>query len=704
MSLLRRLFLQLVFGSILAVIPVVCLTTFPPLFGAEISPDPSKDAVAVRIQSLRAEIAYHDHLYFVENAPVISDYAYDQLKAELATLEARFPEVAATLPPPTASLGPTGTVPHRIPMLSLDKIYEPDAWESFRKRLAEASVDREVEVVMQPKFDGIAVDLRYLEGKLDQASTRGDGHHGQDITAHLRAIAPESEHLGGDGPFPTLVEIRGEVFASFETFAKLNDARKESGLEPFAHPRNFAGGALAGETLSPEAAHALDLVVYAIGTWEPQTTVPESETALHERFVAWGLPAIPVERHLPLSAATWDAIQAFGHDRREWPFPTDGVVVKANDRRLQTELGLGATAPRWAVAVKFAPPQAPTILRAVVPEIGRTGVLTPVAEFDPVVISGAEISRASLHHYDLVAALDLHLGDTIHVERAGEIIPQVVRADPTQRAPRAVAIAPPSVCPNCESATERRGVALYCPNAHCPGRLVRRLEHLASESALSIDGLGPETLEFLVRNGEIDSIDDLFELTEEDLRSSGIRNAEAIVASLTKSRGAPLWRVLIGLGIPEIGPARAKQLAATLPSLDALLDHEAWQEIEVPDVIRENVDTFLADPGYRATVAKLAELGIGTAKTTPIGDGLLSGTTFVFTGTLRAMTREEAISAVEALGGITRSSVSGATDYLVVGINPGKKLEEARARASVKVLDEAAFLALLESAEGDSSL
>lgn len=588
-------------------------------------------------------------------------------------------------------------------MLSLEKIYDADSWNRFRERVREGSENSEPSLLLQPKYDGIAVSLRYIEGKLIQAATRGDGWHGQDITAHVLAIAPKVGQLHADSgttTSPALLEVRGEIHAPLDRFQALNEERRASGLEGYLHPRNFAGGVLARDQADDEELACLELVIFGIGAWEPSRHRPTTESALLQKLKLLGLPVVPRVKELSLEESSWEAILHFAEDRNEWAYPVDGIVAKVNEYELQNTLGLGATAPRWAAAIKFAPPEALTTLRAVVPEVGRTGVLTPVAEFDPVLLSGAEISRASLHHYAHVEALGLHLGDTIHVERAGEIIPQVSRVEADRRASDAVPITPPTHCPSCHAETIREGVAIYCPNASCTGRLVRRLEHFASDNAMAIDGLGRETLEYLVRIGAIRSLEDIFALSEEQLAHHGVRDASRVHDAIEASKEQPLWRVLVALGIPQIGPARAKILATSLSSLRELLDPFALDQMELPTIVSEQLRSFLAESVNRQTIAALASAGLGKPRTLSGTQTPLTDRIFVFTGTLRDMSREEAVARVEALGGAARSRVSGTTDYLVVGINPGGKLEEARQR-NVTILDEAAFLQLLaEAADG----
>ncbi len=537
-----------------------------------------------RIATLRAEIAYHDQRYFQEAAPEITDYEYDQLKRELRRLEAAAGEVSdevvgSDLDRDDAS---GARIAHGAPMLSLDKAYEDAEVARFFARVAAASPDEPVRFAIEPKFDGVAVNVVLRRGRLVRASTRGDGERGEEVTAQLRVVRGLDYEWAFDARAPRIeeIELRGEVYQSQAAFAQLNAERVAAGLEPFRHPRSVAAGSIKLDDLEDLATRRLSLVFHGWGAVKPAEAAPQSVMEFQRWLEGVGLPAV-ADAHFatPDSAAELNALVA---RRREetWPYPTDGLVLKVDDVSLQQVLGNGPTAPRWALARKFTPPRAETVLRRIVWQVGRTGGLTPVAEFDPVVLGGATIQRASLHNAAEIVRRDLRLGDTVWIEKAGQIIPQVAGVEVAKRPAGAMPFRAPQWCPSCAKPlrNNKSNTLLQCEYWPCPDQLEQRLLHFASRSALRIRGLGPGMAEKLVESGLVRATPDLYELKEAQLvglPGVGPRTAESLVAAIAESRHASLVQVLVGLGLPGMGPARAQERAGEISSLEELVDEPA---------------------------------------------------------------------------------------------------------------------------------
>ena len=549
--------------------------------GAAGSPD-ATDAGA-RIAALRAEIAHHDELYFRRATPEITDTAYDALKRELAALEREHPaEAAAAAPLP--ALGDDHTdgfqrVPHRAPMLGLDKSYTEAELRAWQAGVTARTGLSDVAISVEPKVDGVAFSATYERGALVRVLTRGNGASGDDVTATARRIRSLPAQLAIRGPdgtanaIPDLIELRGEAYVSGAAFARLNREREAADEEPAAHPRNLAAGIL--KQLAPEEAElsALDVVFYNWGACEPASAAPESQRGFHEQARRLGLPVIDHIRMANDADALWQAVQALGSERRSLAYPTDGAVAKVDAVAVRRQLGESDAAPRWALAYKFAAERATTRLRAITIQVGRTGRLTPVAELEPVALAGSTISRASLHNPAALARLDARIGDRVVLEKSGEIIPQIVAVDRAQRPAESAAYAFPANCPECgtpvvfsEGRTEAR-----CPNEFCAAKVRARIEHFAD--CVEIKGLGPATITTLVARGLVRDPGDLYRLRREQLVALpgiGVKKAAALLAAIERSTRAELWRVLAGLGIPRVGPVAAKKLAAQYGSLGKL--------------------------------------------------------------------------------------------------------------------------------------
>ncbi|MEY4940994.1 MAG: hypothetical protein RIQ93_2729 [Verrucomicrobiota bacterium] len=672
------------------------------------SHSPSAPATPLaQIEALRREIARHDTLYHRQAAPEISDADYDQLKRRLRELEQTFP-AAAREATPLAEMGDdrTGlfqTQRHREPMLSLEKVYAEAELLAFHARLTKQLGREDLAYVVEPKFDGIAVSVTYENGALVRAVTRGNGAEGDDITANVRKITgfPRILRPRNDAGVPNLIpeaiEIRGEIHVPFAEFTRVNAEREADGEVAFAHPRNLAAGTIRQLDARDIANRGLQVVFYGLGACAPATAAPPTQQALHAQLMAWGLPGV---------AQTWTAkgkkellaaLEMFRGARVSFTFPTDGAVVKLDSGALQREAGVSEHAPRWAVAFKFAPERAATKLLAITAQVGRTGVITPVAELAPVVLGGSTVSRATLHNRDEITRKDIRVGDSVYVEKAGEIIPAIVGVDLARRPPGAPPYIFPAHCPGCGSAiTVRAGeAAVRCLNASCPAQLRRRLEHFASKACVDIGGLGPALIDALVEKRLVSSVADLYRLRRQDLGAAGKnagKSGDQLLARIEARKTAELWRFIYGLGIPQIGAVTARELARRFGSLEALAELREGQPADRGSEAARNdpalraLATHFADARNRAVVAQL--LAAGVRPTAPGAGTTLAGKTFVLTGTLPTLSRAQATKLIESAGGKVSNNVSRGTHYLVVGAEPGAKLAQAQA-LGVAMIDEA---------------
>ncbi len=695
-----------------------------PAAGAQAS-SPAVDSNAARsltavearqkIEALRGEIAHHDALYHQKAAPEISDYDYDQLKIRLRELEKTFPAVAAAVPPvPEVGDDRSGlfqTYRHRERMMSLDKTYAEADLRAFHARLARQLGRDDLEYVVEPKFDGFAVSVTYEQGRLVRAVTRGNGVEGDDITANAlmirrlpRALRAAADN-GGANPIPDVVELRGEIYVSFAEFQRINAEREAAGETVFANPRNLATGTIRQLDPAEVARRNLEIVFYGIGACEPAAMRPATQHGLHDQLRAWGLPGIA--KYWPARGVgeLWSAVQAVGRARADLGFPTDGAVAKLDSAALQREVGATDSAPRWAIAYKFAPERAETQVTAITVQVGRTGVLTPVAELAPVSLGGSTVARATLHNRDEIARQDIRVGDFVYVEKAGEIIPAVIGVNVARRPASTQAFVFPAACPSCRTAVVQRAseAAVRCVNPACPAQLRRRLEHFASAGCVDIDGLGGAMIDALVDRGWVWDIPDLYRLRRADLLTLGRnveRSTDRLLAAIDASKRVELWRFVYGLGIPQVGASAAKELARRYRSLDALA---AGGNPDVPsdDATGRAVAAFFAEPRHRALVTELVAVGVQPAAPVAAG-GRLAGRTFVLTGTLPTLTRAQAVAQIEAAGGKVASGVSRNTHYLVTGAEPGAKLEQARALGG-SIIDEATLREMLADTPADDA-
>ena len=558
----------------------------PGLVGAETLPLTAIEA-AERLDVLRTEIASHDELYFKKAAPVISDQAYDQLKRELAALELAFPDAAregsAVDGMGDDRTGSFVTQRHRVRMLSLNKSYTETELRAFDARLTRQLGRRELDYVVEPKFDGLAISVTFEKGKLVRAVTRGNGAEGDEVTANVLTIRSLPQTLKAESaaerklnPMPDLVELRGEIFISYPEFARINRERESAGEAPFANPRNLAAGTLKQSDLGLVAQRRLEIVFYGCGACEPAEMRPDSQQALLRQFRAWGLPTVEAPRVVRGADAMWRAVQALGRERPHFNFPTDGAVVKLDAVALQEKIGVTAQAPLWAMAYKFATARAETQLRAITLQVGRTGVLTPVAELVPVRLGGSTNARASLFNGDEIIRRDIRVGDFVYVEKAGEIIPVIAGVNRARRGAETKPYVFPAVCPNCQGNLVRpvAEAAWRCPNSNCPAQVKRRVEHFASTACLAISGLGPATVDKLVQHGWVKNVADLYRLRREDLLSLGSntgKSTDHLLRAIEQSKHAPLWRFIFGLGIPQVGEVASRALAQRFGGLVELM-------------------------------------------------------------------------------------------------------------------------------------
>ncbi len=669
--------------------------------------DPRMDAEK-RVSELHTVLEYHNRRYYQLDAPEISDAEYDELFRELAALEEKYPElVTATSPTQRVGGAPVGrfrTVIHRMPMLSLENATNG---EEIRTKL-DARIKKElgledvaaVAYMCEPKMDGLAVELIYEQGELLVASTRGDGITGEDVTQNIRTIRGLPLRLTGEG-VPSLLEVRGEVYLSLESFQKTNREREENGEAPFANPRNAAAGSL--RQLDPRitASRPLSMFCYAPGLVEGATF-----SSQHEFLTAaagWGLPVNPLARRVEDVNGAVAYYHEMQEARESLPYEIDGTVVKVDSFLLQRELGEKSRSPLWAIAGKFPPRQAETQLEDILLSVGRTGVITPVAQLRPVEISGVTVSRATLHNWDELAAKDIRIGDTVVVERAGDVIPAVVRVVTTRRTGAERTIPPPQFCPDCGSAVVRIAdeVALRCMGISCPPQIRESLKHFASRGAMDIEGLGDKVVEQLLSLGLVRTVADLYRLTKDDFmrfERMGDKLASNLLNALEASKTRDLARFVFALGIRHVGQRTAKTLAQAFGSLDNIGNATVDELTSVRDIgatVAQSIFTFFATPDNRTVIEQLNELGVCPAAVAKTVGGPLSGRNFVFTGTLTRFSRDYARKLVEDQGGNVIGSVSKKTDYVVAGDEAGSKLIKAR-EFGIAVIGEQEFLDLLE--------
>ncbi len=657
-----------------------------------------------RVEKLREEIRRYDYHYYVLNQPLISDAEYDKLFHELVELEAKYPELV-TPDSPTQRVGAPpaeefAAVEHAVPMLSLQNCFSDGELEEWDERVRRLLGGEPVEYVCEPKLDGLSVELVYVDGVFTVGSTRGDGRVGEDVTRNLRTIKQVPLRLFPlDGKVPRLLEVRGEVYMEKEAFRRLNEERERLGEPLFANPRNAAAGSLRQLDPNVTAARPLKVFFYALGRVEGIEI--RSQAELLTIFPRLGLPANPLWK----LCKTLEEVKEFYREllarRHELLYEADGMVVKVNDFAQREILGEVSRAPRWAIAYKFPAEEATTRVLDIVVQVGRTGALTPVAILAPVEVSGATVSRATLHNEDEVRRKDVRIGDWVIVRRAGEVIPEVVKSIPERRTGQEQEFKMPKRCPACGGPVIRPPgeVAYRCENLSCPARIKESIRHFASRRAMDIEGLGEKLVDKLVETGLVRKLSDLYRLKKEDLvnlERMGEKSAQNLLEQIERSKSAGLARLIFALGIRYVGEHLAEVLAEHFPSLDALSRASYEELIPIPEVgprIAQSIADFFQNEENRKLVRELKELGVRMEAEKP-KEGPLSGKTFVFTGTLSAFTREEARQIVESLGGRVATGVSRKVDYVVVGADPGEKLRKAQ-ELRITVLTEEEFRKLV---------
>lgn len=664
-----------------------------------------------QIEKLREEIEYHNHRYYVLDDPVISDAEYDQLMRELESLENQYPQFK-TPTSPTQRVGAPPlekfeTVRHTVPMLSLANAFEEGEVREFDrrvKRLLESSQD--VEYCAELKMDGVSVELIYEDGHFVTGSTRGDGFVGENVTQNLKTIKsiPLTLRAPKDRSIPSRLEVRGEVFLPLQAFQALNLKREQGGEPLFANPRNAAAGSLRQLDSSITARRPLDIFCYGVGRLVDG--IFSAQWDLLEGLKGWGFKVSPHRKHCRNIEEALTYYREVDELREKLPFEIDGVVIKVDSFRLQERLGTIARSPRWALAFKFKPKQMTTKVLRITVNVGRTGALTPTAVLEPVRVGGVTVSSATLHNQDEIDRKDVRVGDTVVVQRAGDVIPEIVKVIPEKRTGQEKKYRLPDHCPVCGSEVDRpEGESVArCTGIACPAKLKETIIHFASRDAMNIEGLGEKIIEQMVDKGLIHDYADLYALTLEDiltLERMGPKLAGNILSAIRKSKKTSIARLIYALGILHVGEHMAKLLAQELPSIDELsrASQENLTAIKgIGEQIASSIVKFFQQPGNQKVLHKLKDLGVeypAPEARPPKRDRSWVGKTFVFTGALQSLSREEAESRVEARGGKSSSSVSKKTDFVVVGEDPGSKFEKAR-QLGVKVLSEKEFLKMFQ--------
>ncbi|MBT2970790.1 MAG: NAD-dependent DNA ligase LigA [Candidatus Thiodiazotropha sp. (ex Ctena orbiculata)] len=668
----------------------------------------ARDA-AQRIESLREEINYHNRQYYVFDDPKISDAAYDRLLRELTQLESAYPQLV-TPDSPTQRVGDKplegfDEVVHRLPMLSLDNAFDEAEMGEFERRIRDRlklDGDEAIRYLAEPKLDGLAVNLRYEQGKLVQAATRGDGSRGEDVTSNVRTIKAIPLSLQGDD-WPGILEVRGEVFMPHAGFEALNRRARETGEKGFVNPRNAAAGSL--RQLDPRLTAKRPLSFYAYGLGEVvPAPIAEQQSASIRRLQQWGLPISPLQDVVTGVDGCIDYFQRIVQQRDELAYDIDGVVFKVDELELQQQLGFVSRAPRWAIAYKFPAQEETTQVEAIEFQVGRTGAITPVARLAPVFVGGVTVSNATLHNMDEVMRKDVRPGDRVIVRRAGDVIPEVVSVVAEKRQAGARRVSLPTACPVCGSdiiKPEGEAVARCSGGLYCPAQRKQALKHFVSRKAMDIEGLGDKLVDQLVEQELVDTPADLFDLTLAQLSAlerMAEKSAQNLLQALEKSRSTTLERFLFALGIREVGEATAQSLANQFTSLDAIeeADEESLQETpDVGPIVAAHIHTFFRQPHNREVIGQLLAAGIHwpAVEREPVEDRPLSGKTVVITGTL-SMPRDEIKQILQGLGAKVTGSVSKKTDYLLAGDAAGSKLAKAE-KLDIAILDEAALQDLL---------
>ncbi len=675
-------------------------------------------AVEERVAWLRQEIDRANVAYFVEDNPALTDAEWDALMRELRAIEAEYP-VLVTPDSPTQHVGAApaaqfGSVTHPVPMLSLSNVFSREELQAWAGRVFKIAGRESIVFDIEPKIDGLAIALTYEDGRLVRGATRGDGFQGEDVTANLRTVRtiPHRFHA----PMTGMLEVRGEVYLTRPEFHRINEERARDGQATFANPRNAAAGSLRQLDSRITASRNLRFFAYAVGYWSEGAdfTVRAQSEILH-RLRAFGFETSLDSVTCDTLDAVWDRC-LYWHDRRDaLDFEIDGVVIKVNSLGMQEELGNVAREPRWATAYKFPAVRVTTRVHAITIQVGRTGSLNPVAELDPVNVAGVIVARATLHNEDEIRRKDIRIGDTVIIQRAGDVIPQIVSVVTEQRTGEEQEFALPETCPVCGSQVERLPdeVMAYCTNISCPAQVRERIAHYVSRGAMDIEGLGARNVDRFVELGFLRDIGDIYHLEREkllELERFGEKSVENLLRNIETSKDRPLARVIFGLGIRHVGERASGLLAETYRSMDALLGATAddlARIVGIGPIVARSIADFFAEARNRDLVAKLATAGVrmaDAARAEPTGPQPLAGQTYVLTGRLEAMSRPQAEARLKALGALTTGTVTKKTTAVIVGAEAGSKADRAAA-LKVPTLDETALLALLAEHEnsGDAA-
>ncbi|MBW6514717.1 MAG: NAD-dependent DNA ligase LigA [Candidatus Syntrophosphaera sp.] len=652
------------------------------------------------LQRLRAEIERHNVLYYELANPAIPDYEYDQLARRLRELETQLGE-ATTTESPLDKVGSdltagSDTIPHKHRMYSLDNAYSAEELEQWASKLSQ-DLGFLPPLCVELKIDGFSINLFYDRGKLQYATTRGDGYAGEVVTTNVRTLESIPKNIAHPSP----IEIRGEIYIPVQDFLQLNEQRLANEEKPFANPRNAAAGSIKLKNPDLVKDRHLAAILYSVGYSEELP--PKAQSELLDWLAGLGFPVSGEHRLCASYAEVQEFCDLWQKRRGSLPYEIDGVVVKVDDLALQKKLGYTSKSPKWAVAYKFKPEEKETRLLEVQYQVGRTGAVTPVAILEPVYISGSTVSRATLHNEDEIKRLGLHLGDTVLLIKSGEIIPKILKAIPEKRSPEAVPVGFPTTCPVCASPLEKdeEGAIHYCPNAGCPAQLQRRLEHFASRDAMDISGLGESLIARLLETGLIEGIADIYTLDFAKVAALdrlGSKSAQNLKNAIEASKDRNFDRVLFALGIRFVGSITARNLAEYYGSIDALLGTDEETLVQVKEVgakIATAIKAYFRIPANLELIGKLRSLGVNFTQRSKQSSNVLEGKTFLLTGALPNYSRKEMEDLIQSHGGRIVSGVSPALNYLIVGDKAGSKLEKARKLPSIAILDEAGVLAML---------
>ncbi len=661
-----------------------------------------------RHEFLCKEIERHNELYYVHAKPEISDYEYDMLMKELEELEKKYPELRTPYSPSQRVGGRVidefRAVEHRVPMLSIDNTYNEEELRDFDRRVKKSIPDNEkISYVVEPKIDGVAISITYRDRLYSMAVTRGDGFKGDDVTENVKTI--RSVPLRLKETAPTFLEVRGEVFMRNEELERLNQIREELGEEPFRNPRNTTAGTLKLKDPKQVAERRLEVFFYELILEEEQTNMVKTHVETLHKLKEWGLPVNPEWRLCESVDEVIKLTYEWQEKRYTLGYEIDGLVIKVNEHRVRDMLGATSKAPRWVIAYKFPAEVARTKLLNIKVQVGKTGALTPVAEMEPVKLAGTIVKRATLHNFEELARKDIRIGDTVEVQKAGEIIPQVIRPILELRPPGTKPFLPPEKCPECGSAVKKdpEGVFYRCLNMDCPAQLKQRLQHFAQRRAMDIEGLGSALIEQLVEKGLVKNIADIYRLKLEQLvqlERMGKKSSQNLLDAIENSRNRPLSALIFGLGIRHVGQHLAEVLAEHFGSMDKLMKASVDELTFIPEVgpiIAKSIKDFFSTKENLKLIEDLKSLGVKMEEDKPLveeGKDILKGSTFVVTGTLKNFTRDQIEQKIKQLGGKASSAVSKNTDYLIVGENPGSKLDKAQ-KLGVKIITEEEFLRMI---------